>query len=129
MGGQDERTISSRAHVGISLTSVAGLVVGFGIFLYAQIEALRSDTLRRFEEFQTDCAFKWEAAERRFDTLDHDKADKNAASDRYTGKQAAERNRAVDQRFESIEKANSFAHESLRREIDHNRTMIRECKK
>ena len=88
----------------ISIGSLAGMVAGFGLFLYAQIAQLHDDTDRRFEEAASKCATRYDDFEKRLD----DKADKTQAADRYTGAQARER-----------EKRNEEEHEAIRREIDH----------
>ncbi|MBT8448513.1 MAG: hypothetical protein KJO69_02430 [Gammaproteobacteria bacterium] len=114
-GDKGERTISSRANIGISITSLAGLVIGFGLFLYSQVETLREDTSSRFSEARSVCNARYQDFEVRLD----EKANTAEAKDRYTGTQAEERAKSVDQQLSDIKAANAYAHRVYERAIDH----------
>ena len=115
---------SYRADIRVPVFAVIGLVLSLSGIIYGQLLALDQKLERRFENHNDRCANRYTEFERRLDDLARNKADHNAASDRYTGKQANERRRAVDQRFDQAEKANAFAHEAIQRQIDHIHDMI-----
>lgn len=120
---RDGATISSRSNVNIPITGIAGLVLGFGLYLFADIQASKKETDRRFDALHREFETKQAAHRALIDT----KADKGQAQDRWTGKQQDEYRTGMDTRIGEIQKTNAAEHGALRREIDHIHDMIEGC--
>jgi hypothetical protein len=90
--------ISSRTSVKLPIWYIAGAMVSFSLFLYAQLELHKRDDDRRFENIHTYIEEK--------------------SADRYTSSQARQHTESIKQRLLDIDKANETTHESFQRQLD-----------
>jgi len=103
-GGNDERnTISSRTSVRLNISFVASAILGFGVFLYFEGETRHLSAEKEFSSLRATLATK---------------ADKAQANDRYTGAQAVEYQKSVEQRFIAAEKLNTQKYITIKGRVD-----------
>ena len=109
--------LNSNSNIRIPIGVLAGIMASASLFLYAQDERLHDYTDERFRDFES--------------RLDN-KADKTAASDRYTGSQAAAINKSHEAADQALQRELVEMRQTLQREIDHIHDdldkHLRECK-
>lgn len=91
-------TIMARSSVKFPISLIAGGMVSFSLFLYAQLELHKRDDDRRFEAT--------------YETIDR----KTAA--RYTSLEARQHTESIKQRLLDIEKSNDATHKSFQRQLN-----------
>ena len=93
-------TLDSRTNIKLPIWYIAGGMVSFSLFLYAQLEIHKRDDDKRFSDVHTFIEQK--------------------AADRYTSTEARQHEESVKQRLFDIEKRNETTHSSFQRQIDRN---------
>lgn len=93
-------TLSARTNVKLPIWYIAGGMVSFSLFLYAQLELHKRDDDRRFQA-------TYEAIDRK-------------TASRYTSLEARQHTESIKQRLLDIEKSNDATHKSFQRQLNHN---------
>ena len=94
----DDDTISSRTSVKLPISLVAGVVVGFAAFLYAQQQIEHAANERKHKETREIIDAK--------------------ASDRYTGHEARQHAESIKQLLMAIKDKNDASHADFQRQIN-----------
>lgn len=105
----DKRTINSGTGVRVSVGALAGLVLGFGLYLFAEIQRLHAHLDDEISDVRAMVATK---------------ADKAQAGDRYTGSTAKADKEAYQAAHEALRREYLGLHEAQKREINHIHDMM-----
>ena len=99
----EHNTINRRTDIRINIGLIASIIFGGWLFLYAEIQKLHESTDQRCEKFSLRL---------------ENKADRAAASDRYTGSQAKDNKDSTHQRFIDVGKYYEARFEELEKAIN-----------
>jgi len=122
----DERSITPKSSVRLSVGLIAGVVVGFAYFLYARDEYFSQKNEIKFDAHEQNVSSEISAIKTELKT----KAEKTNISDRFTGKdfnvfeanhirEREQFKESIESKFDLIDRKNEIEHRALREKVDH----------